>query len=110
VFFLDESRKGDKITICSPENKECSSIKKRREPEDNNVQQLLAHGKEMLKIMTDAAIDRKQQIKIMEASKLNKQKRLDFLARIELVKSLGDKDELKELRKEAKTGKNNNSS
>jgi hypothetical protein len=65
MTFLDESLKGDTMTICSPENKKCSSIKKLKEPEDDNVQQLLAHGKEMLKIMTDAAIDCKQQIKLL---------------------------------------------
>jgi hypothetical protein len=114
VTFLDESLKGDTTTLCSSNGKEQSSVKKRKEGEEDSIQHLLEQGNKMLKIMTESAIDRKKQMsdtaKNWETSKRNKQKRADFLARIELAKALGDKDEIEmNEAKEAKEANENQS-
>jgi hypothetical protein len=100
---LDESLKGDTTTLCSPDQH--SSSKKKRVSDDSNMQQLVEQGNKMLKMMAETADDQKKFTDSWELLEQNKEKRAAFMARIEIAKALGDKDELKDLMSKAKENK-----
>jgi hypothetical protein len=108
VTFLDNALKGDTTTICSPMSDDKSSVKKNKATEDNYLHTLVDQSRKMIRLMADSANDRKKllensdkqltsQATNFETSERNKQKRMSFLAQIELAKALNDKDELKRL-------------
>ncbi|KAI2489793.1 hypothetical protein MHU86_24787 [Fragilaria crotonensis] len=104
--FLDTSIRGDTVSLLGDNDDEDmngSSSKKRAAPQDEHEQQVtdsilqnvLAQGNRILKHLAGAA----QECKVVAS---NLKKKTKFLARLEVAKALGDREELKKLMDEAR--------
>jgi hypothetical protein len=111
--FLDEGLKGDSTTRDSTSAGSTKS-KKRKADQDNNVAGLADQGNRLMALLMEsqesfkiaaedrkiAAEDRKIAAIDRKEAEANKQKRASLLARIEIAKSLKNKDKLEKLMEE----------
>jgi hypothetical protein len=104
--FLDTSIRGDTVSLLGDDDDDdvdgLSSKKRAAAPQDEHeqatdsiIQSVLAQGNTILKHLADAAEERK-----VVASNLKKKTK--FLARLEVAKALGDREELKKLMDEVR--------